>query len=151
MRRWSEARERDWKRFTRALGRMGRLLQRQKVEAPVGSYAPLERERHPLLEIVIGAAGVRAAIGDVAESEHDEKGVLSWASVRLTEGAATIRLNHKGTKERCQQALDAALDALRRMGRRVSYRDLIRHENQNGYVALIRCPDMSAPALDFAR
>jgi hypothetical protein len=129
----------DWPLFRRALARMGRLL--AEIKAPAGGYAAPRQARHPLLELVMTDAGVRDAIGDVADSDAEAKGVLSWASVSVAGGGVTIRLNHKGRQERCQAALDAMRAALRRIGRRCSFHDLIRHANQNGYLALLRVPD----------
>lgn len=148
MRRWSEAREDDWTAFCRALKRMGGILKRRK--APEGGYAPKRERRHPLIELVMGAKSVVSAIGEIQESDTEARGVLSWVSIRETDGGTNVRLNHKGTKERCHEALQAAVDAIRRAGRRVSYYDMIRHENQNGYLMLMRVPD-AAPALGFAR
>lgn len=149
MTRWSTSRVHEWKSFCRALGRMGQLLARDKAPAGSGYVAP-RRQEHPLLDIVTKARDVIAAIGEVKISDREEKSVLSWASVAQSDGSATIRLNHKGTKARSQQALDAAIDALRSAGRRVGFRDMIRAENQNGYLMLIRVRD-AAPALGFAR
>lgn len=138
----------DWTSFCRVLGRMGRLLQRRRT--PEGSYTPVREQRHPLLDIVIKSPAVIAAIGDVKATDQEQRGVLSWADVRQGDTAATIRINHKGTHENSQRALSAAIDALRRFGKRVSFRDLIRHPNQNGYIALIRVAG-GAPSLGFAR
>lgn len=145
--RWSQSRRDEWRGFCRALSRMGRALQRQKN--PAGGYAPKRVERHPLLELVIGAPAVRDAIGDVVVSDVAQESVLSWINLSHGHGGTTLRLNHKGPKKRCQEALEAAIAAIRAFGRRVSYYDLIRHENQNGYFALLRVPD--APVITLKR
>lgn len=156
MRRWSKSRRSEWSGFCRVLSRMGRLLERhRKVE---GGYVSLKTPRlDPLLELAITEPGVLASIGMSADGkpcavlamETAKKGVLSWVNLRRGGDATTIRINHKGPRERCQAAADAVAAALQRLGRRVTYRDIFRHENQNGYVALLRVPD--APALGFAR
>ena len=149
MRQRSGSREREWKSFKRALARMGRLLQRQK--APEGGYGPKREQRHPLLELIMGAPAVVSAIGDVSASDAEEKGVLTWASVSEASHGTTLRLNHKGTRERCEEALRAALDAIRRIGWRIPYHDMIRHENQNGYLMLIKVRGVPVQELGFAR
>lgn len=151
MPRWSLSRQREWRGFTRALSRMGHALARQKAE--VGSYqAPRRERRHPLLQIVMGDANVRDAIGDMVVAEHEQSGVLSWLDISHgTAGGSTLRINHKGAKARCIAAMEAAIAAIRRAGRRVSFHDLIRHDNQNGYLALLRIPDAPVVRLGFAR
>lgn len=149
MPRWSQSREREWKSFCRVLGRMGASLKARRD--PDGGYRTAPAKRlHPLVELLIGDAGVAAAIGPVTACEEEQQGVLSWVNVRDAGSGTTIRLNHKGTREHSQRALDAAIDALRAIGRRVSFRDMIRHENQNGYIALIRVAD-PAPGLAMVR
>lgn len=138
MPRRSESREREWTSFCRVLGRMGRLLHPRKQAS--GAYAPVKPRLHPLLDLVIGDRGVTLAIGDVKASDVDKPGVLSWADVSVRSYGSTLHLNHKGTKAHIQDAVAAVIAALRRIGRRVSYHDLIRHENQNGYLAILQVP-----------
>lgn len=157
MRRWSKTRQAEWSGFTRILARMGRLLERHRK--PEGGYVSLKTPRlDPLLELAITEPGVLSSIGlspegkpcAVLAMEHAKKGVLAWVNLRRGGDATTIRINYKGPRERVQAAADAVAAALLKMGRRVGYRETFRHENQNGYVALIRVPD--APlALGFAR
>jgi hypothetical protein len=145
MRRYRTWEERCWTGVVSTLARMGRILRAKRED----SAAPAQ-QRHPLLDLVLGDAGIVSAIGEVVASDIEQRGVLSWASVTLGPGGATIRLNHKGPLAHLQQAQEALAGALRKVGRRAGFRDFIRHPNQNGYVLLLRVPD-PAPALGFAR
>ena len=148
MRPRSSSREREWKSFSRALARMGRILQARKTRT--GGYAPKQERRDPLLEIVLGSPSISSAIGAVVVSAVEQKGVLSWADVSRSASGATLRIRHKGTHERCSQALNAAIELMRKAGKRVPYYDLIRDESQNWYLAILRVID-PAPVRSFAR
>lgn len=157
MRRWSDQRESEWDGFCRALSRMGRALTERKRAG--GGYDKKREARHPLLEIVLNSPQIRGAIGAVAPSVDKPKQKIeghsqrSWASVGAAAGGAvTVRLNHTGTKEACAAALSAMIDALRRAGHRIVFHDLLRHDDQNGYLAVarVREPELT-PALGFAR